>query len=204
MWPKSTAPLVSAESECSGSSIITPRGTYSSVPPDQAAACNAANLSARWFTTRNKCGRTLSLWSRTSSSRLPNNTPCLAEFGFEFGLADLAVKRGRLAAELHAVGQQGGGQSRGKRRRARDPRQTKLIETEQANVGAHPFFVGPAGQRQILENLPGGAAVGRQPIGLVAACEKSVEGILGEPACECLVSKDFDGRGIDASVDAVE
>ena len=34
-----------AESMCSGSSIVTPRGTYSSVPPDQQAACSAANLS---------------------------------------------------------------------------------------------------------------------------------------------------------------
>ena len=44
-WPRSLRRRDRAESMCSGSSIATPRGTYSSVPPDQAAACRAANLS---------------------------------------------------------------------------------------------------------------------------------------------------------------
>ena len=44
-------------SVCSGSSITTPLGTYSSVPPDQQAACSAANLSACGLTTRNKVRR---------------------------------------------------------------------------------------------------------------------------------------------------
>ena len=45
VWPRSTPPSVRPVSMCSGSSIATPCGTYSSVPPDQHAACSAANLS---------------------------------------------------------------------------------------------------------------------------------------------------------------
>ena len=56
----------------------------------------------------------------------------------------------------------------------------EFIEPEQADIGPHPFFVGAAGKRQLLKRLPGGAAAGDQPIGLVAAGEKGVEGFLSE------------------------
>jgi hypothetical protein len=57
----------------------------------------------------------------------------------------------------------------------------EFIEAEQTDVGAHPFFVGAAGERQILERLPSGAAAGGEPIGLIATSEKSIERFLIDP-----------------------
>jgi hypothetical protein len=54
----------------------------------------------------------------------------------------------------------------------------EFIEAEQADVGPHPFFVGTAGERQILKRLPSGAAAGDQPLGLIAAGKKGVERFL--------------------------
>ena len=38
-----------------------------------------------------------------------------------------------------------------------------------------PFFVGAAGEREIFEGLPGGTAVGREPVGFLACGEECFE-----------------------------
>ena len=69
---------------------------------------------------------------------------------------------------------------RGEGRGVRGEWQVEFVEPEQTDVGAHPFFVGAAGKRKILECLPGGATVGDEPIGLFASGEEFFEGFGGE------------------------
>ena len=114
---RSTPPSVSADSECSGSSIGTPCGTYSSVPPDQQAAFSAENLSLNGIDDcRSKNGRSRSPCSATSRSRLPNSTPLLRPLRIE-------LAEHRAAVDASPSG-----------RRARRPPPTARAETSRALV----------------------------------------------------------------------
>ena len=108
VWPKSTPPGDIAESMCSGSSITTPLGTYSSVPPDQQAACSAANLSCmRIDDARNRCGANqIAVLVRPARRGCRTARRCSATLRFKLGRRRPAVERRSLAAEFDAVRQQ--------------------------------------------------------------------------------------------------
>ena len=97
--------------------------------------------------------------------------------------------------------EQGGGERlRGEGRGVRGEWKVEFVETEEPDVGAHPFFVGAAGKRQILEDLPGGAAVGGEPIGFLAGGEEFFKGFGREAglfstwwALRCVFSKKAHG-----------
>ena len=58
----------------------------------------------------------------------------------------------------------------------RRTRQRKLFEVETADVGSHPFFQAPIGQRQFEKCLPCPAAQRRQPRRLAALRQKELKG----------------------------